>query len=77
MGFVGRLSQDRPCLFSYGAVFGNQGKRGHTVFVAGYAMTDTASYLRVADGWNFYLRYINYNGYNYLRRNGWAFRITE
>lgn len=32
---------------------------------------------KVADGWNNYLRYINFNGYDYNRKDGWSFSISE
>lgn len=45
-------------------------------FAVGYVDTSSYQYLRIADGWNSYLRYINFNGYNYTRKNGWAFTIS-
>lgn len=73
--FQSNLNLNKPCLFSYGAVFnGNSG--GHSVFVAGYVDTTAYQYLRIADGWNKSLRYINFNGYNYSRTMGWSFAIS-
>lgn len=34
-------------------------------------------YLRIADGWNDYLRYINFNGYDYTRKDGWSFSVSK
>lgn len=73
--FVSNLDSNKPCLFTYGAKFGDH-KGGHAVFVAGYVDTSSYQYLKIADGWNSYLRYINFNGYSYSRKNGWAFTIS-
>lgn len=29
------------------------------------------------DGWNDYLRYINFNGYDYTRKDGWSFSVSK
>ena len=70
-----KFVSNKPCLFTYGAKFGDH-KGGHAVFVAGYVDTSSYQYLKIADGWNSYLRYINFNGYSYSRKNGWAFTIS-
>lgn len=70
--FVQDTEDDRPMLFTYGAYFnGNEG--GHATFCVGYVETSDYDYLIVADGWNSYLRYINFNGYDYTRKDGWSF----
>ena len=46
------------------------------VNVAKYATTKY-QYLRIADGWNDYLRYINFNGYDYTRKDGWSFSVSK
>ena len=51
------------------------------VYIYGIEITVSTSlnvclYLRVADGWNRTPRYLNYNGYNYTRRDGWAFSVS-
>lgn len=28
-------------------------------------------------GWNDYLRYINFNGYDYTRKDGWSFSVSK
>lgn len=38
---------------------------------------NVAKYLRIADGWNDYLRYINFNGYDYTRKDGWSFSVSK
>lgn len=30
-----------------------------------------------AHGWNDYLRYINFNGYDYTRKDGWSFSVSK
>lgn len=46
---------------------------GHAVFVPGYLETSSYQYLCVIDGWDSrYTRYLNYNGFNYTRKNGWC-----
>lgn len=50
------------------------------VNVAKYAKnveTTKYQYLRIADGWNDYLRYINFNGYDYTRKDGWSFSVSK
>lgn len=61
---------------SYGAQFGNK-KAGHTVLTVGYVETSEWQYLEIADGWNDYLRYINFNGYDYTRQDGWSFSVSK
>lgn len=39
--------------------------------------TTKYQYLRIADGWNDYLRYINFNGYDYTRKDGWSFSVSK
>lgn len=41
------------------------------------AETTKYQYLRIADGWNDYLRYINFNGYDYTRKDGWSFSVSK
>ena len=43
----------------------------------GYVETTKYQYLRIADGWNDYLRYINFNGYDYTRKDGWSFSVSK
>lgn len=74
--FTKAIDADKPCILAYGAIFnGEQG--GHGVFVTGYVETTSYQYLQVADGWNSYLRYINYNGYDYTFKDGWSFTVSE
>ena len=70
--FMNNLNLEKPCVFAYGAFFGGS-IGGHAIFVVGYVDTSAYQYLRVADGWHTYLRYINYSGYSYLYKAGWAF----
>lgn len=70
--FVQDTEDDRPMLFTYGAYFGAD-LGGHATFCVGYVETSDYDYLIVADGWNSYLRYINFNGYSYTRKDGWSF----
>lgn len=74
--FKADLSKDKPCIFSYGAKFGDS-KGGHTVLAVGYVNTTKYQYLQIADGWNNYLRYINFNGYDYTRKDGWTFEVSR
>lgn len=67
--YIYEISNGRPCILGYGATFNGQ-SGGHFVCVVGYAETTSYQYLRVADGWNSYVRYINYNGYNYNWKSG-------
>lgn len=69
--FKNAIDSDKPCILTYGAKFGNT-NGGHAVLVMGYVETTSYKYLQVADGWNSYLRYLNFNGYNYTRLNGWS-----
>ncbi len=73
--FTRDINANKPILMSYGADFGGS-EGGHCVFVVGYVETSDYQYLRVADGWNRTPRYLNYNGYNYTRRDGWAFSVS-
>ena len=50
---------------------------GHAVLAVGYVETTKYQYLRIADGWNDYLRYINFNGYDYTRKDGWSFSVSK
>jgi hypothetical protein len=70
--FTRDVNNNKPIIFSYGADFGGK-PGGHSVFCVGYVDTTSYQYLRIADGWNNYLRYINFNGYNYSRKDGWSF----
>ena len=70
--FVQDTADNRPMLFTYEAYF-NGSIDGHATFCVGYTETSDYNYLRIADGWNYYLRYINFNGYNYTRKDGWSF----
>lgn len=74
--FVRDINAGKPCLFTYGAKFGDD-KGGHVVLVLGYVETTDYKYLKVADGWNHYLRYINFDGYDYNRKDGWSFGISK
>lgn len=74
--FVGDINAGKPCLFTYGAKFGDY-KGGHAVLALGYVETTDYKYLKIADGWNNYLRYINFNGYDYNRKDGWSFSISK
>lgn len=74
--FKSAIGDDKPCLFTYGAVFGDS-KGGHAVLAVGYVDTTSYQYLKIADGWNSYLRYINFNGYDYTRTDGWSFTLSE
>lgn len=73
--YIKDLDNNKPSLFTYGATFGNQ-DGGHAVLAMGYVETTSYQYLQVADGWNSYLRYINFNGYDYSRKDGWSFSIS-
>ena len=73
--FTNALNANKPCILSYKAIFdGEEG--GHSVFTVGYVTTTAYNYLSVLDGWNRSIRYINYNGYNYLSRNATIFTIS-
>ena len=74
--FTNAINNGKPCIFTYGANFGGT-KGGHAVLVLGYTETSSYQYLRIADGWNTYLRYINFNGYSYSRKNGWSFSLSN
>lgn len=74
--FVNDLKNGKPCIFTYGTISNGQ-QSGHAVFVVGYVETTAYQYLHIADGWNTYLRFINFNGYNYSRRNGWSFSVYK
>lgn len=74
--FTKDLGNNRPCIFTYGAKFDNK-SGGHAVLAVGYVDTSKYQYLKIADGWNNYLRYINFNGYNYSRTDGWAFNVSK
>lgn len=74
--FTYDIDAGKPCLFTYGADFGGE-QGAHTVLVIGYVDTTSYQYLHVADGWNSYLRFINFNGYNYSQKYGWAFSVKK
>lgn len=74
--FRSALKKNKPCILSYGAQFGNK-KAGHTVLTVGYVETSEWQYLEIVDGWNDYLRYINFNGYDYTRQDGWSFSVSK
>lgn len=74
--FKNAIESDKPCILTYGADFGGT-NGGHAVLVMGYVQTTSYNYLQVADGWNTYLRYINFNGYDYSRLNGWSISASE
>ncbi len=74
--FTSALDGNKPCIFTYGAQFGAS-KGGHAVLAVGYVDTSSYEYLKIADGWNSYLRYINFNGYDYTRTNGWSFSLSK
>lgn len=74
--FKSDLNKNKPCLFTYGAMFGNNAG-GHATLAVGYVHTSSYKYLQIADGWNSYLRYINFNGYDYSRVDGWAFTLSN
>ena len=69
-------TNNKPCIFTYGAKFGSK-SGGHAVLAVGYVETTKYQYLRIADGWNDYLRYINFNGYDYTRKDGWSFSVSK
>ena len=69
--FKTALNSDKPCILTYGFTV-NGADQGHAVLVMGYTQTSTYQYLRVADGLNSGLRYLNFNGYNYSRLDGWS-----
>lgn len=33
--------------------------------------------IKELNGWNDYLRYINFNGYDYTRKDGWSFSVSK
>lgn len=74
--FKSALEHNKPCIFSYGAEFNNKDE-GHTVLAVGFVETSEWQYLEIADGWNDYLRYINFNGYDYTRQDGWSFSVSK
>ncbi|KIR01179.1 hypothetical protein P261_02862 [Lachnospiraceae bacterium TWA4] len=74
--FVRDIKNNKPSIFAYGAKFGNK-EDGHAVLVIGYTETTDYQYLRVADGWNSYFRYLNFNGYKYSRRSAWSFSVSK
>lgn len=74
--FTRDLGNNKPCIFTYGAKFGAK-SGGHAVLAVGYVETTKYQYLRIADGWNDYLRYINFNGYDYTRKDGWSFSVSK
>ena len=74
--FKSDLNKNRPCLFTYGAIFDGD-KGGHATLAVGFVHTSSYKYLQIADGWNSYLRYINFNGYDYSRVDGWAFTLSN
>lgn len=74
--FTRDLGNNKPCIFTYGAKFGSK-SGGHAVLAVGYVETTKYQYLRIADGWNDYLRYINFNGYDYTRKDGWSFSVSK
>ena len=74
--FKKAIAADKPCILTYGALF-NGTNGGHAVLAMGYVDTTSYQYLQVADGWNSNLRYINFNGYNYSRLNGWAITASK
>lgn len=74
--FTKDLGNNKPCIFTYGAKFDKK-SGGHAVLAVGYVDTSKYQYLRIADGWNNYLRYINFNGYNYSRTDGWSFTVSK
>ena len=70
--YVRDINNGNPCYFSYD---GSNG--GHGVLVLGYVQTTANQYLCVIDGWNRYVRYLNYSGFNYSRKNGCCFDIES
>lgn len=76
LGVDKHLGNNKPCIFTYGAKFGSK-SGGHAVLAVGYVETTKYQYLRIADGWNDYLRYINFNGYDYTRKDGWSFSVSK
>ena len=63
--FTRDLGNNKPCIFTYGAKFGSK-SGGHAVLAVGYVETT-----------NDYLRYINFNGYDYTRKDGWSFSVSK
>lgn len=47
------------------------------IWMDGLSYRIVMKYLRIADGWNDYLRYINFNGYDYTRKDGWSFSVSK
>lgn len=74
--FVETIDSTADVTAGYGAKFGSK-SGGHAVLAVGYVETTKYQYLRIADGWNDYLRYINFNGYDYTRKDGWSFSVSK
>lgn len=70
--FTRDADANKPMIFTYGADFGGT-PGGHAVFCVGYVTTTDYQYLQIADGWTSSLKYINFNGYSYSRKDGWSF----
>ena len=64
-----------PIYIAYETWFGNE-YSGHAVVAVGYTQTTQNKYLKVADGWNTYLRYLTFDGYDYDVFCGYAFTVT-
>lgn len=41
------------------------------------SLSAPASAIDGENGWNDYLRYINFNGYDYTRKDGWSFSVSK
>ena len=65
-----------PIYVGYETWFGNR-YSGHAVVAVGYTQTTQNEYLKVADGWNTYLRYLTFDGYDYDVFCGYAFTVTS
>ena len=74
--YIDAISDDHPCLVSYGAEFEN-GSDGHGIIAVGYTQTTVDRYLTVADGWNPFLRYITFDGYDYDYFRGFEVTVTS
>lgn len=71
------IDNNKPCFFSYSAQF-NSELSGHAVAVYGYIERTAENYLLVADGWNDYLRYLNFDAnYRFMSKRGGSVNITS
>lgn len=54
------VKKDQASFLGFGAKVDGE-VQGHDVLVVGYVESTEAKYLKVADGWRKYLRYLNYD----------------